>query len=269
MKSVKSRARASRRLSSRVLALALACAAAMSFGASRFGAAAQKAGRVSSKPTVASPGKRATVATSRGKFKASGAKAFAAAKGGGGGGASPLALGCANADGTIAFGQTVNGTLQSGDCTLSSGGSFFDAYTFSGNAGQQVSITMTSLQFDTYLYLLQPGETTISGTTIQDDDGAGGTDSRISVTLASTGTYTILATSFVSGATGSYSLSLGDVTPCNPTLTPITPISGGTATATGALSSPDCHDLGDGSFYDVFTFNGTAGQQVAVAMASS
>jgi hypothetical protein len=265
MKSVKSRARAARRLSSRVLALALACAAAMSFGASRFGASAQKAGRVSSlKPTVASPGRRATVANSRGKFKASGAKVLK-----GGVVVTPLALGCANPDGAIAFGQTVNGTLQSGDCTLSSGGSFFDAYTFSGNAGQQVSITMTSLQFDTYLYLLQPGETTISGATIQDDDGGGGTDSRITVTLASTGTYTILATSFVSGATGSYSLSLGDVTPCDPTLTPITPVSGGTATATGALTASDCHDLGDGSFYDVYTFNGAAGQQVAVAMSSS
>jgi hypothetical protein len=263
MKAVTSHARAARRLTSRALALALACAAALSFGASRFGAAAQKAARVSSKPAVASPGKRTTVAPSRGKFKPGGAKVLRGA-----GGASPLALGCANPDGAIAFGQTVNGTLQSGDCTLPSDGSFFDAYTFSGTAGQQVSITMTSLQFDTYLYLLQPGETTITGTTIQDDDGGGGTDSRISVTLASTGTYTIVATSFVSGATGSYSLSLSSVSSCTPTATPITPVSGGTVTATGTLSNTDC-TLDDGSFFDVFTFSGTAGQQVSVQMSAS
>ena len=266
MKALKSRARATRRSSSRALALALACAAALSFGASRFGASAQKATRASSKPTVAAPGKRAGVVPGPGKFKPSGAKAFAAAKGGAG--ASPLALGCANPDGAIAFGQTLNGTLQSGDCTLSPGGSFFDAYTFGGTAGQQVSITMTSLQFDTYLYLLQPGETTITVSTIQDDDGGGGTDSRISVTLAATGTFTVVATSFLPGATGSYSLSLSNVSACTPTPTPITPVSGGTANATGTLASPDC-TLGDGSFYDVFTFDAAAGQQVAVAMSSS
>lgn len=269
MKAVKLRARAARRLGSRVLALALACAATLSFGTWRFVASAQKAARVTLKPAVASPGKRATDArASGGKFKPGGAKAFAAAKGGAAV-ASPLALGCANPDGAIAFGQTINGALQNGDCTLSAGGSFFDAYTFSGAAGQQVSISMGSLQFDTYLYLLQPGETTIGGGTIQDDDGAGGTDSRISVTLASTGTYTILATSFVSGATGSYSLTLNDLTPCTPTPTAMTPVSGSNVTASGVLSTSDCHDLGDNSYYDVYTFNGTAGQQVVVAMTSS
>ncbi|HEX8160955.1 MAG TPA: pre-peptidase C-terminal domain-containing protein [Pyrinomonadaceae bacterium] len=265
MKAVKSHARAARRLSSRVLALALACAAALLPGAARFGAAAQKAGRISAKPSVASPGKRATVAPGRGKFKPGGAKALSAAKGGAG--ASPLALGCANPDSTITLNQTVNGALAAGDCTRPDG-TFFDAYTFSGTAGQQVSITMTSLQFDTYLYLLQPGETTITAGTIQDDDGGGGTNSRISVTLASTGTYTIIANSFVSGATGAYSLSLGGGTACPPTPTPITPVSGGTASANGSLDNADC-TLDDGSFYDEFTFSGTAGQQVAISMTST
>ncbi|MFN2480851.1 MAG: pre-peptidase C-terminal domain-containing protein [Pyrinomonadaceae bacterium] len=271
MKAVKLGTRAARRRGSRVVALALACAAALSFGATRFAASAQKAARVTSKPTVASPGKRANVATVPGKFKPGGAKAFAAAKGGDR--VSPLALGCATPDGAITFGQTVNGALQSGDCTLppspDGNSSFFDAYTFSGTAGQQVSITMTSLQFDAYLYLLQPGETTISGGTIQDDDGAGGTDSRISVTLPSTGTYTIIATSFVSGVTGSYSLSLKDVTPCTSTPTPITPVSGGTVTVTGALTNTDCHFTDDNSFHDDYTFNATAGQQIAVSMSST
>jgi hypothetical protein len=236
MKAVRLDARATRRLSSRVLTLALACAAALSLGASCFGVSAQKSARVSPKPGVASPGKRAGgVAPSRGRFKPSGAKVSQV----GGGSASPLALGCANPDGAIAFGQTVNGTLQSGDCTLPSDGSFFDAYAFSGTAGQQVSINMTSLQFDTYLYLMKPGETTVSddpNVTIQDDDGGGGTNSRISVTLPTTGTYTILATSFASGATGSYSLSLSNVSACTPTTTPITPVAGSTVTATGTRS---------------------------------
>ncbi len=48
-----------------------------------------------------------------------------------------------------------------------------------------------------------------------DDDGAGGTDSRIPagsgfLTLPTTGSYTILANSFDAGATGSYSLTLSE-----------------------------------------------------------
>ena len=272
MKAVNFGARAARRSGSRVLALVLACAAALSFGAAGFTVAAQKAARSSLKPSVASPGKRASVGTGRGKFKAGGAKAFAAAVKRGGA-VSPSALGCANPDAAIAYGQTVNGALQGGDCTLppspDGNSSFFDAYTFSGTAGQQVSINLSSLQFDTYLYLLQPGETAIGGGTIQDDDGGGGTNSRIAVTLASSGTYTIIATSFVSGATGAYSLTLDDVTPCAPAVTPITPVSGGTTTVTGSLSTSDCHDLADKSYYDVYSFNATAGQQVSIRMDGS
>lgn len=110
----------------------------------------------------------------------------------------------------IAFNQTINGTLQSSDC--SSDSKFYDAYTFSGTAGQQIYITL-SAQFDTYLYLYQgsyPGGSLIAS----DDDGGGGTNSRIPAssgffTLPSTGTYTILASSYFANATGNYTLFLG------------------------------------------------------------
>ncbi|HEX8116366.1 MAG TPA: PPC domain-containing protein, partial [Pyrinomonadaceae bacterium] len=108
----------------------------------------------------------------------------------------------------ISYGQTVNGTLANTDCLLA-GGSYYDGYTFSGTAGQQILISMSSSAFDTYLYLHAPG----GGLLTQDDDGGGGTNSRIPagsgfLTLPSTGTYTIRASSFSAGSTGSYSLTL-------------------------------------------------------------
>jgi hypothetical protein len=109
---------------------------------------------------------------------------------------------------SISYGQTVNGTLASTDCLLD-GGKYYDAYTFSGTAGQQIAVSMSSSAFDTFLYLLSPTGSLVAS----DDDGGGGVNSRIPpgsgyLTLPSTGTYTIRASSFAEGATGSYSLTL-------------------------------------------------------------
>ena len=76
--------------------------------------------------------------------------------------------------------------------------------------GQQVAITLTSTAFDSFLYLLAPDGSIL----VADDDGAGGTDSRIPAAkrllhaCRRTGTYTMEATSFSPGRTGNYSLSL-------------------------------------------------------------
>jgi hypothetical protein len=128
------------------------------------------------------------------------------------------ALGCGNATTAISFGQTANGTLNSQDCTNPIDGTYYDAYTFDGVAGQQIVIDMTSTAFDAYLYLMRPGETTISpdpATTIQDDDSGGDTNARITYTLTTNGTYTILADSYgngiTPGGTGAYAVTLTQV----------------------------------------------------------
>jgi Zn-dependent metalloprotease len=113
--------------------------------------------------------------------------------------------GCATT--AINLGQTANGTLSTTDCLLQDG-SHYDAYTFSGVAGQQVAVTM-SADFDSYLLLLAPDGTTLA----TDDDGGGGSNSRIPaasglITLPASGTYTVLANSFSANATGSYTLNL-------------------------------------------------------------
>jgi outer membrane protein assembly factor BamB len=126
----------------------------------------------------------------------------------------------------INYGQTINGTLATSDCPVGDG-TYVDAYSFNGTAGQHISILMTSSAFDTYLFLLNP-----DGSTLRiDDDGGGGTNSRIPsssgyFTLPATGSYTILANSFDVGATGAYSLTLTEQPKQTLTISSKTPDSG-------------------------------------------
>jgi len=117
----------------------------------------------------------------------------------------------------INVGQTVNGALSTNDCPLGDG-SFYDGYSFSGTAGQQISVTMTA-SFDTYLFLRNPDGSTLT----QDDDGGGGTNSRIPpgsgfISLPTTGTYTIVANSFSANVTGPYTLTLNGTAPSVPSV---------------------------------------------------
>src|SRR5688572_21361932 len=175
----------------------------------------------------------------------------------------PNITGCPNTA-PITPGVTVNGSLTAGDCQLSDG-SRFDEWTFSATAGQTLSISMTSAQFDTYLLLLDPSNNTVG----EDDDGGDGTNSRIptnsgNLTVNATGTYAILANGFSPTDLGSYSLTLtfgGSGGSCPPAPTPIT----NGQTINGTLVADDC-SLSDSSRYDLYSFSATAGQQVAITM---
>jgi uncharacterized repeat protein (TIGR01451 family) len=113
----------------------------------------------------------------------------------------------------------VNGALTTSDGRSPIKGSSYycDRYTFSGTAGQQVAILLTSSDFDTYLYLIDSSGRVVA----EDDDGGGGRNSRIPsysgyYTLPSSGTYTIEVTSYYSNRTGSYTLSLSGPTASTP-----------------------------------------------------
>ncbi len=166
----------------------------------------------------------------------------------------------------ISFGQTANGTLSTSDCVLSGTTRYVDVYTFSGTAGQQIAVTMNSTAFDTYLYLANSSNQVL----IENDDGGGGTNSRIPpnsgfFTLPATGTYSIWASSYFEGSTGAYSLTLTTNAPnaCDQ-LTPIAL----NQTIGGVLTTSDC--LVGGNWYtDKYSFSGTAGQQIVISMNSS
>lgn len=154
----------------------------------------------------------------------------------------------------ISIGQTVNGNLTTNACPFGDG-SFYDVYSFSATAGQQVSVLMTSTAFDTYLFLNNPDGSNLA----QDDDGGGGTNSRIPagsgfITLPTAGTYTIWANSFFSGATGPYTLTLSGLAPPTPrtlTVASSNPASGVNITVTPS----DNGGLGNGTTLFTRTYN--------------
>src|SRR5207253_11054838 len=66
--------------------------------------------------------------------------------------------GAACATTALAYNQTVNGSLAASDCNVNYFGDiyFTDLYTFSGTAGQQISIAQNSTAVDSYLILHSP-----------------------------------------------------------------------------------------------------------------
>ncbi|NEP16994.1 MAG: tetratricopeptide repeat protein [Leptolyngbya sp. SIO4C1] len=76
-----------------------------------------------------------------------------------------------------------------------------DEYAFEGEAGQAVTIQLSSAEFDTVLYLVGP-----DGTELEMNDDYGGTlNSTIVTTLPAAGEYKAVASSF-SGQGGSYDI---------------------------------------------------------------
>ena len=99
--------------------------------------------------------------------------------------------------GSIEIGQTVTQTLSAGA---------EDEWTFSGRAGQTVSVAITG-DFDTVLTLRDSTGSEIA----YDDDSGSGLNSLIeSVTLPADGSYTIVVGSFGGRSGGSYTLTLSE-----------------------------------------------------------
>ena len=92
--------------------------------------------------------------------------------------------------GSLVVNQEVVGTMDRTDAIV--GGSQLQSWTLEGAAGQRITITLTSDQFDTYLVFDGPGFLE----PLSDDDGLGGTDSVLCVELAQTETYRVFPGSY-------------------------------------------------------------------------
>ncbi|MEE8522502.1 MAG: PPC domain-containing protein, partial [Thermoanaerobaculia bacterium] len=119
---------------------------------------------------------------------------------------------------TIACNSTVTGVLDGTDCELTDG-TRIDFWDFQSDQGATVTINMTSGEFDTFLFLLDPDLEDI----VQDDDGGTGTNSRIQRTLPVGGTWSIGANGYDTTDLGNYTVQLQ--------------CSGGTQTAPAAPSN--------------------------------
>ena len=107
-----------------------------------------------------------------------------------------------NNDGIILREQ---GVLGPSSAVLPSDGSFYESYTFEGQRGQQVNLTLESGDFNTYLVLLDT-----NGNKIDESANVSTTKSisRINTTLPDTGTYTVVVNTYESSGGGRYILEI-------------------------------------------------------------
>ena len=105
--------------------------------------------------------------------------------------------------GPIEIGREIAGTLGEDDPSRTDG-SYYEAYSFQGEAGTDFVITLTSDDFDAFLTLVAP-----SGSTDDNDDQAeGDTNARIETTLAESGEWIVVANTLAAEETGDYRLTV-------------------------------------------------------------
>ncbi|HEY1606452.1 MAG TPA: hypothetical protein VGF77_12740 [Allosphingosinicella sp.] len=98
-------------------------------------------------------------------------------------------------------GQQVDGTLTP-NSVLRSDDTYMDGYYYEGVAGEQITVTLRSADFDSWLVIDQPGGPFRKW----DDDSGGGHDSKLIVTLPASGRYIIAANAVAKRSTGRYTL---------------------------------------------------------------
>lgn len=119
--------------------------------------------------------------------------------------ATVLVAGAAHAQRPIYPGELTRGALSFNDPQLPDD-TYYDEYAFTGRRGETVVVSMNSDAIDTYLYIgtLRYGR---YQELARDDDGGGGTNSRVELRLPEDGQYVIRASSLAE-QTGPYTLSL-------------------------------------------------------------
>ena len=124
------------------------------------------------------------------------------------GGMNPeILLGLPTEGRTLSFGEIYFGSLSSTSPTIGENKKA-QAWSLEGRAGEAVSVTLASDDFDSYLYLTGPGLDDV----LTDDDGAGDLNSLLTVSFPENATYTVVASSLGGGATGSYTIRVDEPT---------------------------------------------------------
>ncbi len=142
-----------------------------------------------------------------------------------------------------------NGALEAGDTTLESG-EYVDTYGVTGTAGDHWVIDLRSSAFDPYLVIRLP-----DGQQLANDDFEGASDrSLLDLTLEQSGDYAIGVTTYRPGESGAYDLSLRHGGESN---------QGGAQQHSGTLAAGD-DQLGEGEWFDTYTFEGLPGQHLRV-----
>jgi serine protease Do len=114
-------------------------------------------------------------------------------------------LGAIEVQGSIGPGEEMSGTLQAGDATMSTDGSYIEAYHVVGTPGQRVVIDVMSRAFDTLMFVIAPDGSGFE----QDDDSGGACNSRLAITLEMQ-PHTVLVNSIYSEGTGAFTIRVSE-----------------------------------------------------------
>ena len=158
--------------------------------------------------------------------------------------------------GAIAFGQTLEGELKTGQA-VDDHGQAYGAYVFSGSKNQRVQITVRSGDFDAMAQIGRMGDDDSFEVLASDDDGLRqGTDARLNFTLPEDGDYVARALSYESDGTGLYSIELTNRGPEPGPGSLLVP-----SVARGSLSDLDGL-TSEGIAYDVWSFRAKANDRL-------
>ena len=161
----------------------------------------------------------------------------------------------------ISVGQRAAGRLEAGD-RARSGGGYQDVWEFDGRQGQDVTIEMTSGEFDSYLELRDD----MGAEVATDDDGGEGQDAMIVTRLPRSGRYRIIARSYGdTEQSGFYvlALSAGSEVSRPAQVNELRP----DQTVMGRLESGDSV-MGDSTYADVFVFRAQRDGEVTIELRS-
>jgi S1-C subfamily serine protease len=179
--------------------------------------------------------------------------------------ANPVAAGSRNnrEPQTISIGgPPLQGRLDSNSNVLPDG-SLFNPYVFEGQAGQPITIEMTSSDVDSYLILLSPDNESFY---LEDDDSAGNLNARLTTRLPYSGQYLLFANALSEGESGNYQLRLmaadGSSSSSGGSQT------GGYLLEDTAVLGPNNPTLNDGSYYQEYPIQGRAGQTLRISVES-
>ncbi|WP_426028225.1 pre-peptidase C-terminal domain-containing protein [Brevundimonas sp. TWP2-3-4b2] len=171
--------------------------------------------------------------------------------------------------GSLTSGRPVRGQLARGDDTLQSG-EYADDWTFAVRRGQSYELSLSAASFDPYLIVRGPGGLSEDN----DDDPAarGSRDSRVRFTAPADGLVVVSATSYQSGETGAYTLTLGGAAATPAASRAAVAASDRTVrlgqTVDGRLGAGD-RQLDSGEYINSYVLRGRRGQALDLRMTSS
>ena len=98
----------------------------------------------------------------------------------------------------------LSGVLADDDQRLTDDQTLFDVHRFEARRGDTINVSLTSEDFDTYLFLLNPRGDVVAF----DDDSGEDANSIIDYRATSSGQYVVIANAYAAGSGGDYVLTI-------------------------------------------------------------